>query len=332
MSIVLPAQKGCRYCNRERTPWVRSRPKTKGVVMLIATLSPHISFRKTVVLHPTVEALRFNTITSTGSKSKKQILVDLLELCGKKPLWIDLKCRQLRVTKWGDPTFSAVELSQKISVNLPATIYFKDHRSKIVDIVDGNRLMLENEPKRPVGAGEAVNILDPSLVIEGYLTESDSEYIEIAKEMDLHNYMLSFVEETSDVGEVVKLDPKASIVAKIESRRGLQFVKEQYSSMPSVRLMAARDDLYINMGDHKEEIIASEKVIIQHDPTAIVASRILTSLERDDEVSLSDLSDIHLLHLMGYRQFMLSDWICRDSFAFGEAVGIFQRYQQRYQR
>ena len=298
--------------------------------MLIATLSPHISFRKMVVAHPSVEALRFNTITPTGSKTKEQVIRDLIELCGEKPLWIDLKSRQLRIVKWGDPTFTTVDLSHRISVQLPTMLYFKDHKAKIVDIVDGYRLILEDEPKRPVGAGEAVNILDPTLVIEGFLTEDDHEYVKIASALGLHNFMLSFVEKTSDIAEVVSLDPNAILVAKIESRRGLTFVKDEAPCLASVRLMAARDDLYTNMGDHKEDILAAEQAIISCDPTAIVASRILTSLEQSAEVSLSDLSDLHLLHTMGYRHFMLSDWLCRDRNAFGEAVETFRRYQAQY--
>ncbi|MDO8507024.1 MAG: pyruvate kinase [bacterium] len=298
--------------------------------MLLATLSPYISFRKMVVSHPTIEALRFNTVTPTGGKDKEEILKDLVDLCGEKPLWIDLKSRQLRVTKWADPTFTTVELSHKISVNLPTTLYFKDHKSKIVDIVDGNKLILQNEPKRPVGAGEAVNILDPSLVIEGYLTESDYQYIEAAKKLGVHNYMLSFVEKTSDISEVVALDPDAKIVAKIESKRGIEFVVKEYGPFVNdVRLMAARDDLYINLGNQKEDIIAAEATIIQYDPFAYAASRILTSLESSEEVSLSDISDFHLLHLMGYSRFMLSDWICRDRYAFGEAISLIEHYESR---
>lgn len=300
--------------------------------MLIATLSPHTSFRKMIVSNPVIGGLRFNTITPKGNKTRKQILEDLLLLCGEKMFWIDLKARQLRIIEWANPSFSEVKLSHKISVDLPTTLYFKDHQSQIVEIVDGNRLILENPPMHAVGNGEPVNILDTSLIIEGFLTASDCEYIKAAKELGIHNYMLSFVEKTNDISEVVKLDPEASIVAKIESRRGITFVENEYPLLSSVRLMAARDDLYINMGNQKEDIIAAQETIIKNDPTAIVASRILTSLESGNKISLSDFSDLHLLHLMRYRHFMLSDYMCSNMKIFGEVIRAFQQYQKQYQR
>lgn len=298
--------------------------------MLIATLSPHVSFQSMVVAHPSVEALRFNTINTTGGRTKEQVLLDLVGLCGDKPLWLDLKTRQLRITKWGDPGFTTVDLSHRISVNLPTTIYFKDTQSQVVEIVDGSRLILEDAPDRPVGAGEPVNILDPSLVVEGFLTADDWEYMALASAMGQHNYMLSFVEQTSDIAEVLSFDPEANIVAKIESRRGLEFARNEATCLASVRLMAARDDLYTNMGREKIDILAAEQDIIAVDPDAIVASRILTSLDRAGEVTMNDLSDLHMLHMMGYRHFMLSDELCRNRHAFGEAAETFRRYTAQY--
>jgi hypothetical protein len=40
--------------------------------------------------------------------------------------------------------------------------------------VDGDRLILEDGPRRLVGPGESVNIVHPSLEIEGTLTEEPS--------------------------------------------------------------------------------------------------------------------------------------------------------------
>lgn len=298
--------------------------------MLLATLSPHVSFRQMLVSHPSVGALRFNTITPQGNRSKNQLLVELLELCGDKPLWLDLKARQLRITSWADPSTNVVEISHKIKVDLPTTLFFKDHQAVIVEIVDGNKLILEEEPRRPVGAGEPVNILDPSLVIEGFLTEDDQEYIEVAKSLGINRFMLSFVEKMADVAEVLTMNPGAEIIAKIESRKGLVFATTEATCLSTVRLMAARDDLYINMGQNKIDMLSAEQSIISVDPDAIAASRILTSLEGSDQVSLSDLSDLHLLHLMGYKHFMLSDWLCRDRRAFTKAAEVYTRYSNRF--
>jgi pyruvate kinase len=297
--------------------------------VLIATITPHIDFGPLLVAHPSIEALRFNTITPQGNRTKKELLEELLGLCGSKPLWVDLKGRQLRIVRWGDPNYTTVDISHKISVDLPTRIYFKDQVSMIVDIVGGNRLILADAPDRPVGAGEPVNILDPSLNIEGFLTTDDVKYIYIAKRLGLHNFMLSFVERPEDIQEVLSIDSKAKVIAKIESRRGLSFVSNEYRPDEGVRLMAARDDLYINMGDHKEDILEAQERIVKADPSAIAASRILTSMENDQNVSLSDLADLKLLSVYGYEHFMLSDQLCRNRRSFFRASDMFKRYTEQ---
>ena len=44
-----------------------------------------------------------------------------------------------------------------------------------------------------------------NLQIKGFLTPEDKEYIEAAKRLGIHDYMLSFVEEEGDMQEVLVL-------------------------------------------------------------------------------------------------------------------------------
>ncbi len=297
--------------------------------MLIATIHPALSFRQEIAGHLLVDGLRFNTVKRAGEQTPQEQIAELLRICGKKPLWIDLKSRQLRITKYADPTYEYVELSHRIRVDLPTWIYFKNGRCRVVEIVDGNKLILEERPPQgPVGAGEAVNILDPTLEIEGFLTERDQAYIEAAKPLGVHHYMLSFVEKEDDIRELVAFDPQAQIVAKIESLKGLRFVKDVYPQYPpgAVRLMVARDDLYINLCANKQGIIGAEQLIIGQDPTAIVASRILTSLEQGEEISMGDIKDLYGLTLMGYKNFMFSDGLCFWRSAFRRAMIAYQNW------
>ena len=294
---------------------------------LTATLPPLVSHRAEIASHPLVDELRFNCVMPIRG-SRRETLCDLLRVCEDKTLWIDLKTRQLRITRFADPTYEYVELSHAIRVDLPAPIHFKDCTSTIVAIEGGNRLVLEERPRRPVGAGEAVNILDPSLEIEGFLTERDAEYVEISRGLGHHHYMLSFVERAEDVEALLALDPDAVVIAKIESLRGLEFVRDVYPRLAGrVRLMAARDDLFINLGARKVDILRAEATIIRHDPRAIAASRILTSLEEHDVVSLGDLKDLHSLTLAGYRSFMFSDGLCFSREAFRRAIAEYGRYR-----
>ena len=297
--------------------------------MLIATLPPYVRHRLEIIRHPSVDALRFNTIMPIG-EDRQQVLAELKQACGPKPLWIDLKTRQLRITGFAYLPLAFVDLSHKISVNLPARVCFKDCTSELVRIVNGDRLILAARPARVVGAGEPINILDPSLRIQGFLTNGDREYIEAARGLGLHRYLLSFVEQQEDIEQVLALDPEAEIIAKIESLRGLEFVREAGPTLPTgVRLMAARDDLYINMGEDPTAIFAALELIIHNDPRAIVASRVLTSLEHDERVSLGDLADLRLMHQLGYRASMLSDGLCFSKKAFRRAMDVWDSYHAR---
>src|SRR5688572_18005205 len=112
--------------------------------MLIATLPPVDPRGVAIARHPLVDGLRFNTAMPAPG-DKRKVLERLLTICNGKPLWIDLKGRQLRVTKWADPTYEYVELSHRITVDLPATIRFRDQAATVV-AVDGNRLVLSDRP------------------------------------------------------------------------------------------------------------------------------------------------------------------------------------------
>jgi hypothetical protein len=293
---------------------------------LISTLPPYVRHRDTIARHPAVSALRFNTVMPIG-EPRREVLESLREVCGAKPLHLDLKGRQLRITRFAYLPYAVVEISRRIEVDLPARILFKDGEAEVVRIVDGNQLILSERPPRVVGAGEPVTILDPSLVIEGYLTDGDRAYVEAARALGLHRYMLSFVEEAADVEELLALDPEAEIIAKIESARGLDFVRDAFPDLPRpVRLMAARDDLYLQLGPAR--ILDALERIVRADPDAIVASRLLTSLEEERQVALGDVTDLALMRRLGYRAFMLSDGLCFSERAFGRALAVYEELER----
>lgn len=298
--------------------------KRRAVPTIIATLHPYVDHRSAIISHPLVGALRYNSINPVA-EPKSDVLARLANECGRKTLWIDLKAKQLRITRFAYLPYAFVELSHKISVNLPAWIYFRESVSKVVEIVDGNKLILSRKPLKVVGDGEPVNILDPSLKIEGCLTDDDRGYIEAASELGIHHYMLSFTESVNDLSEVFALDREAQIMAKIESQRGIDFVSGDYLKLRmanrGVRLMAARDDLFINVGDNKARIYEALGKIVEADKNAVVASRLLTSLERGP-VSMADLSDWILMSKIGFKSFMLSDFLCFEERSFLDAMGV----------
>ncbi len=297
---------------------------------LIATLPLYPKFRYDVAHHPLVDGLRFNTVTPLDD-TVPRVVDQLIQLAGDKPLWLDLKTRQLRIARFAYLPTSYVTLNHRISVHLPCEVYFRDCTSRIESLVDGNQLII-TRPERIVGEGEPINILDDSLQVEGFLTEQDCQYIEAFRQRDRHHYMLSFVQHKTDCEMVWARDPDAQLVAKIEDVRGLKFVAEEYPAMhPKPRLMAATDDLYLNLGRNKTRIFQALQQILAADPAAIAAPRILTSIydPKDgciNEVSLGDLAYLRLLEETGYKTIMLSDEICRLREVFARVMEVYEQY------
>ncbi len=279
----------------------------------LVTVPPYAPFLPELAAHPLVGGLRLNTVMPLA-ESPASVLARLAAL--GPPLWVDLKGRQLRVTAAAVPPFTEVRISHRIRVRTPADIFFDDGREHArLAAVDGDRLILEDSPRRFVGPGESVNIVDPSLEIEGTLTGTDREYLAAMKELGLKRVMLSFAESPEDVEEVRALLPTApdiEIVLKIESRRGLAFARKHGASLG--RLMAARGDLYIEVVE-PHRIVGALRDVIAADPQAMVGSRLFPSLARHPVPAASDVTDAAFLMSLGYRTFLLGDEVClrRDS-------------------
>lgn len=283
----------------------------------IVTVPPYASFIDEIAAHPLVSGLRLNTVMPLR-ESKRDVLARLSKF--KQPLWVDLKGRQLRVAEPAMPPFTEIKLSHAVKVHTPVDAYFSDGNERVrVAAVDGKRLIMEDGPRRMVGPGESVNIVHPSLQIEGTLTGTDRDYLAAMKELGLTKVMLSYVESVADVEEVKNLLPNAEVVCKIETQKGLDFARREKSEHG--QLMAARGDLYVEvLQPHK--IIPALKDIIQADPNAIVASRILDSLAWTPVPVSADISDIAFLLEIGYRAFMLGDQVCMKRDSAIEALNV----------
>ena len=280
---------------------------------LIATLPNlnRIDKVKEILKNQNICGARFNTGVNCLMNIPEVIytLKELSNMYGK-PIWIDIKGRQLRITKWADPSYEAIELNHNVEIVYPAKIYFRNGTSTDIVRTKGNKIIVDPIPKSAVGAGQSVNIIAKDLEILGYLTESDKEYLQSCNEIGMNNIMASFVESESDIKEIIKYLPNANITSKIESLKGIKYILENNEEKS---LMAARDDLYIESGMNAN-ILRYLKYIIEKDPNAICASRIFTSLERQNYIDFSDYTDLELMYSLGYRKFMLCDNICNYHF------------------
>jgi pyruvate kinase len=288
-------------------------------VSAIVTAPPYAPFLGEVAAHPLVRGFRLNTVMPVREGPGEAL--DRLRDHGQ-PVWVDLKGRQLRVVGAAIPPYTEVRLSHRIQVRTPVDAYFSDGRERVrVAAVDGDRLILEDGPRRLVGPGESVNIVDPALQIEGTLTDRDRAYLAAMRERAMTRVMLSYVERDSDVSEVEALLPGAEVILKIESQRGLAYARRRRSSQG--RLMAARGDLYVEV-PRPHRIVSALRAIIEADPEAIAASRIFDSIARHPVPECADIGDVAFLITLGYRTFLLGDVTCLDRDTVLEALNLLQ--------
>lgn len=291
--------------------------KVDRPVRAIVTTPPYADFLDEVADHPIVCGFRLNTVMPVRGGP-----AEALARLGRygQPLWVDLKGRQLRVVGAAVPPYTVVRLSHRIRVDLPVDAFFSDGVEcvRVVD-VDGDCLILEDGPRRLVGPGESVNIVHPSLRVEGTLTETDRAYLAAMAEARLEQVMLSYVEAPSDVEEVRELLPGAEVMLKIETLRGLAFARRHRATQG--RLMAARGDLYVEvLRPHR--IVGALRTIVEADPDAVVASRIFDSLAYDPVPASADIGDVAHLLSMGYRTFLLGDAVCLKRDTVLEALNL----------
>lgn len=288
-------------------------------IRAIVTTPPYAPFLGEVAQHPLVCGFRLNTVMPLR-EGPAEALARLREF--GQPVWVDLKARQLRVVGAAIPPYSEVRLSHSIRVKTPVDAFFSDGNECVrVAAVDGDRLILADGPRRLIGPGESVNIVHPSLRIEGTLTGTDRAYLAAMAELGLKQVMLSYVEQPADVAEVQRLLPGAEVMLKIETGPGLAYAR-RYGPAHG-RLVAARGDLYVEVLQ-PHTIITALRDIIRADPAAVAASRIFDSLAGQPVPLSADIGDVAFLLSLGYRTFMLGDAVCLRRDSVLEALNLLQ--------
>lgn len=314
--------------------------------MLIATL-PKIhqtGLIEKIISHPLVGGVRYNTGYYSPYDAWETLRRIVLLTNGyHKKFWVDLEGRQIRVAEWSHPSQSGrVLLNHEIQVDCPAKINFRhDPVWYTIQAVRGQEVFIDPDPEVAVGNGQTVNVLGQNLVIAGnYLTEADQEFVRAAADLEIFNFMLSFAEQEQDLMEVLQIiqaqprydrqKTECVFYLKIESAKGLELV----TSLPrrffrkSVHLMAACDDLFTNLSGagSGQRILSALEKIRSKDKQAIRASKIFYGLGKTGNATLTDWTDLYLMHKMGYRHFMFSDDLCR--YHFDQAIQAWQVFTE----
>lgn len=253
----------------------------------------------------------------------------------KTPLFYDIKGRQLRITEV-IPNDDHLEcrINHPIDVSLPTPVLFKAGADvcllyKVEE--DGKKLIFLGGPKFNVKDGESLHIRDDSLIVSGpQFTQVELDKIERCKKAGFKNWFLSYVESQDDVDEFVKMVGDDAIVnLKIENKKGLKYVENDFVKRDGLNLVAARGDMYVEV-DRPHEILAAVKMIIDKDPDAIVGSRILLSVINDPVPSCADFHELAWLTDIGYKNMMLCDELCLKEELLSRAVNVFDSFRQSY--
>lgn len=336
---------------------------------LMVTLWPSFEHFSTFAYDNRLFGIRLNSAMINNPELDKA-LVDIKRFGPTVPLYFDAKARQPRIA-WVDNTGKdhlEMRLNHPIAVKTPTTVLFKagaDSAELSHLEENGKMLIFKNGPDFQVHPGESIHILDDSFEIKGPLfTDTEKEKLEKVRKAGFKNYFLSYVECEKDIDEFRELVGKDSkIMLKIESRRGMNFVANEFKKSDNLVLVAARGDLYIEL-KWKHQIIRALELIIKKDPDACVASRLLLSVvskhrnkkiydalnlirsekfksadtERKIEGTLmslisydfpsaSDFCEIAWLYDLGYRNMMLCDELCLYEYLLNTAVGAFDAFR-----
>jgi len=249
------------------------------------------------------------------------------------PLFFDIKGKQLRVTEvmpYNDHL--ELTLNHPISVQTPVPVLFKggEDYALCLEVVDGNHLVFDGGPGYNVYEGESIHIRHPSLDVGGpVLLDYEIEKVAKAKDAGFSRWCLSYVEKAADIDEFREHIGDDLVVAKIENKKGLEYVANKFTKEPNLVLMAACGDLYVEI-DKPHHIMAALKLISSKDPEAFAGSRMLLSLVQKPVPKCADLLQLAWLYDIGFRRMMLCDEICLKEELLASAVNVFEAFRGAY--
>lgn len=303
---------------------------------LMVTLWPSFPHFKSFLNDDRLSGIRLNSAMMALPELDRELeIVEAEQGYNTVPLFYDIKGRQLRIEEVIlSPTHLEIRLNHPISVATPTPVLFKAGAdAALLESVedDGYRLVFQGGPKYMVRAGESLHIRHPSLQVGGdQFTDIELAKISRVKQSGLTKWFLSYVESQRDVDEFRDLVGKdAEVMLKIESKRGLEYVARDFKKQDNLTLVVARGDMYVEL-DMPHEILAAQKMMIEKDPEACVASRLLLSVVRSPVPSCTDFSELAWLYDIGYRNIMLCDELCLKDEFLGPAVAAFDAFRDSY--
>ncbi|MDQ7814382.1 MAG: pyruvate kinase [Patescibacteria group bacterium] len=280
-----------------------------------------------------IAGIRLNSAMMSQTELEQELAIASAQ--ADVPLWFDVKGRQLRIAEvLPNEDHLDIRLNHPIRVPTPSDVLFKagaDGAQLHHLEEDGLRLVFVGGPHYKVREGESLHVRDPALEVLGPIfTAQELAKIERVKKAGIKRWFLSYVEEQRDVDlfrELIGTD--AQIMLKIESRRGLEYVAKDFEKSDGITLVAARGDLYVEV-DRPHDVLKATKLVLEKDPQACVASRLLLSCINGPVPECVDFSELAWLYDIGYRNMMLCDELCLKGNLLARAMNVFEAFRREY--
>ena len=252
---------------------------------------------------------------------------------GHNPLYFDIKARQLRVKEvYPNENRLELKLNRPIEVKTPTMVLFKagEDCALLEEVREKDKLIFKGGPNYMVYEGESLHIREDSLQVGGQtILNYEAEKIRKAREAGFDKYFISYVEGQRDIDEFREHVGDSQIEAKIENKKGLEYVSRDYKKQENLNLVAACGDLYVEV-DRPHDILDSLKLIVNKDPGAMAGSRMLLSLINSPVPSFADLGQLAWLYDLGYRRMMLCDELCLKGNLLARAVNVYEGFRDNY--
>jgi len=302
-------------------------------LQLFVTLSPSMPHFLRFSRDERIAGIRINSAMMYADEVEGEMKIVQAVREWSRPLFFDVKARQLRITKV-NPVADHLEvrINHPIEVETPTPVLFKagEDSALLVDVLDKDYLVFRKGPYYNVKEGESIHIRHPSLkILGGTFPEYELEKIDRVKPF-FNRWVISYVEGWDDVQALRDIiGPEPALGLKIENKRGLDFVANQWKSCENTFLIGAQGDLYVEC-DKPHEMLGAVRMIAKKDPTAWIGSRMLLSCVEQEVPSAADFAQLAWLYDQGYRKFLLCDDLCIQGDRLNRALNVFEAFRQYY--
>lgn len=303
---------------------------------LHVTLWPEFPHFARFASNPCIQGIRLNSAMMELAEIDDKFLAACK--AAKVPLWFDVKAMQMRIKEIvcdDTPGNDHLEflLNRPVKVRtLPCPVWFKagEDAALLLEIRNGNHFIFKGGPKFQVKVGESIHIRQDEEVGGSVILDYEKQKIEKVLGMGFTRFYLSYVYDWRHYDTFRALVGKdAQIILKIENKRGLEWVKNEWKPQPNTQLAAARGDMFIEI-DYPHQIMRATRSILEADPNAVVGSRMLLSCVNNDVPSCADLNELAWLYDTGFRNFLLCDELCLKENLLDRAINVFEAFREDY--